>query len=155
MTTSKKINKKKRIAIVIQDKYKAEFINWVYFNRATLVQHELIATGFTADLLAGTLNAPVRKLVSGSLGGHQQLSEMIVNCEVDIMIFFSDPFETDDQYEELKTLQAVAESCNIVIASNRVTADFIINSNYMVREHQGYEKDESGYLRRREVALSN
>lgn len=153
--SNRKINSKKNIALVVEDKYKGELITWTYFNRAVLSRHNIISTGFAADVLAGTINAPVRKLLSSSLGGHQQLKEMMINCEIDIIIFFCDPFETGNMYEEVKTLQAVAESCNIVIAFNRVTADFIINSSFMEREHQGYAEDESGYLRRRDHSNVN
>jgi methylglyoxal synthase len=49
----------------------------VLLQREALAKHKLIATGTTADILEGTINVPVRKILSGNLGGYRQLAELI------------------------------------------------------------------------------
>lgn len=79
---------RKRIAMVAHDHKKDDIIEWAYFNRDMLAKHELFATGTTGRLLEEKLDRPVRKLMSGPLGGDQQIGAMISNGEIDMLIFF-------------------------------------------------------------------
>jgi len=49
MVTSRKLNKRKRIALVAHDHKKAELVEWVKFNKDRLASHELFATGTTGN----------------------------------------------------------------------------------------------------------
>ena len=69
------------------------FVDWAFYNRSLLSKHQLVATGTTCSLLEEKLNVPVKKLLSGPLGGDQQLGAMIAEGKVDIIIFFWDPLE--------------------------------------------------------------
>lgn len=63
----------KRIALVAHDNKKKDLMEWAYYNRTVLSQHELIATGTTGRLLEEKLGRPVKKLLSRPLGGDQQM----------------------------------------------------------------------------------
>ncbi|WP_315819159.1 hypothetical protein [Paraflavitalea speifideaquila] len=68
MLTSRRIDARKRIALVAHDNKKKDLIDWAEFNKVVLAKHELIATGTTGKLLEEKLDRPVKKLLSGPLG---------------------------------------------------------------------------------------
>src|SRR6478752_6692947 len=84
---------RKRIAMVAHDMKKKELLDWAEHNKVLLARHEIMATGTTGRLLEDQLDRPVKKLMSGPLGGDQQIGAMIANGEIDILIFFWDPME--------------------------------------------------------------
>ncbi len=83
----------KRIVLVAHDKKKDELIDWAHSHRCILLKHEQFATGTTGKLLEEKLKAPVTKLLSGPLGGDQQIGAMIADEKLDMLIFFWDPLE--------------------------------------------------------------
>ena len=113
--------------------------------------HHLVATGTTGSLLETALAKPVTKLLSGPLGGDQQLGAMIAEGKLDIIIFFWDPMEAQAHDSDVKALLRIAVAWNIVIACNRSTADFILTSVLMKEEHRVYLPDYSTYLNRKIV----
>src|SRR6266480_2372903 len=86
MTPFKNKNKK-RIAVVTHDQNRIDLIDWAYHHKQVLSQHEVVATVTTGNILEGVLNTPVYKLLSGPLGGHQQLAAMLAEGRLDIIIF--------------------------------------------------------------------
>jgi methylglyoxal synthase len=63
--------------MVAHDNKKADLLDWVRFNRATLIEHDLLATGTTGGLIEEELGISVTKLQSGPLGGDQQIGAKI------------------------------------------------------------------------------
>lgn len=45
------LGQRKKIALIAHDHKKADLLEWVKFNKDTLLQHELFATGTTGKLL--------------------------------------------------------------------------------------------------------
>lgn len=155
MISSKKMKVRKRIAVVAQESFKAELINWAYFNRKVLNQHDLIATGEMGNVLEGTTNTTVIKLASAPLGGYSQLGRMIKEGEIDIIIFFCNPFEIHIADGEVKSLHMIAEKNNIIIATNRGTADFVLSSPLMTTDHPIFEHDYAAYVKRKAAYCAN
>lgn len=118
----------KRIAISAQEHKKTELIEWSYFKRLALQQHQLIATGTTADILEGTVDVPVQKLQSGAMGGYKQLATMVAEGKVDALIFFSDVIHDAVNNSDIRNLLELAISKNIIVSCNRTTADHIMDS---------------------------
>lgn len=139
----------KRIALVAHDNKKKDLIEWAYYNRTVLSRHELFATGTTGKLLEEKLNRPVKRLLSGPLGGDQQMGAMIAEEKLDMMVFFWDPMEAQPHDSDVKALLRLAVAWNILIACNRTTADFILTSVLMIEDYKIVVPDYGGYLSRK------
>ena len=137
MKSEKKINIKKRIAVVAHDSYKADLINWIYLHKGVLVQHDLISTKRTGDILEATSNHPVQKLSHGFSGGFAQLRSMILEGNIDMILFFWPTEEDTENRSIIISLQRTAVNSNIITAFNPATADFVITSLLMDKEHLG------------------
>lgn len=141
----------KRIALVAHDNKKRELVEWVQFNRGTLLSHHLYGTGTTGTLLRQELNLPITILESGPLGGDQQVGARIAENEIDFLVFFWDPLEPLPHDPDIKALLRVAVVWNIPVACNRTSADFMISSPLMA---QPYDRLLPNYQTYRDRSLS-
>ncbi len=125
------IKNTKRIAFVVHDDKKSELIEWSYFNKDILMQHEITAPGNAGNILEGTLNKPISKLPDGEF---HLLSSLITEGKIDIVIFFWNTNETQMQKNGIKALLRTALANNVIVACNKITAAFILHSSLMKRE---------------------
>jgi methylglyoxal synthase len=128
---TKVIQPRKRIALIAHDNKKADLIDWAIFNKGTLAKHQLFATGTTGSLIEKSLDQSVTKLLSGPLGGDQQIGAMIAEGKIDLMIFFWDPMQAQPHDPDIKALLRLGVVWNIPFACDRATADFILSSPLM------------------------
>jgi len=149
MLRVRKLNARKRIALVAHDNKKKDLIEWAEFNKVVLARHELIATGTTGKLLEQSLDRPVKSLLSGPLGGDQQIGAMIAGGEIDVLIFFWDPMEAQPHDSDVKALLRVAIAWNCVVANDRATADFILTSPLLMEDYMASIPDYTTYLNRK------
>jgi methylglyoxal synthase len=148
MANTKILGKRKRIALVAHDHKKADLIEWAIYNKTELAKHELFATGTTGKLMEEALDRPVKKLLSGPLGGDQQIGAMIAQGEIDVMLFFWDPMEAQPHDSDVKALLRLCVAWNIPMACDRATADFLMTSPFMHNEYVAAQPDYTGYLNR-------
>lgn len=144
----KKLETTKTIALIAHDHKKDELINWVKKHKDILSQHKLIATGTTGKLIENHLGVKVKRVMSGPLGGDQQLGAMIAEGEIDIVIFFWDPMEAQPHDSDVKAFLRLCVVWNTVMACDSSTADFIISSPFMGTNYQVEAPDYSNYLNR-------
>jgi methylglyoxal synthase len=142
---------RKRIGLVAHDNKKADLIEWVRFNAGLLVAHDLVATGTTGTLLEDALGVPVHKVQSGPLGGDQQIGSLIADGEVDFLVFFWDPLESQPHDTDVKALLRLAVVWNIPVACNRASADFMISSPLMTGDYERQLPDYKPYIDRLEA----
>jgi methylglyoxal synthase len=142
------LQKTKRIALVAHDNKKLDLMEWAKFNRGTLAKHELFATGTTGGLLDKELGLKVEKLLSGPLGGDQQIGAMIADQTLDFLVFFWDPLEPQPHDPDVKALLRIAVVWNIPVACNRASADFMISSPLMGSEYEHLPPNYEAYVMR-------
>lgn len=140
---------RKRIALVAHDGQKQNLVEWAKFNRGTLAEHDIWATGTTGTMMEAELDVPVSKLLSGPLGGDQQIGAMIAEGKIDLLIFFWDPLEPQPHDPDVKALLRMAVVWNIPTACDRATADFLISSPLLDTAYERRVPDYEAYRRER------
>ncbi len=148
MEKIRKLTSRKRIALIAHDNKKAELIEWAIYNKSVLSKHQLYATGTTGKLMEEALDVHVTRLLSGPLGGDQQIGAMIAEGKIDVMIFFWDPMQAQPHDPDIKALLRLGVVWNIPFACDRATADFILTSPLMHGEYETIIPDYASYLGR-------
>lgn len=131
----RKVSASKNIALVAHDHKKDDIIRWALENKHILEKHSLMATGTTGKLLEENLNLPVKKYLSGPLGGDQQIGSLIAEGKVDVLIFFWDPMESQPHDPDVKALLRLGVVWNIPMACDTATANFIFSSDMINEEY--------------------
>lgn len=134
-TITMMMHKRKKIALIAHDNRKQDLLEWVRFNKDSLAEHELYATGTTGKLLAAELGLNIACFKSGPLGGDQQVGAKIAEGDLDFIVFMWDPLQPHPHDVDVKALLRIAVVYNVPIACNRATADFMISSPLMVEEY--------------------
>lgn len=143
------IGKKKRIALVAHDGRKQDLLEWAKYNKGTLSQHLLFATGTTGKILSRELGLDIKSFRSGPLGGDMQIGARIVEGDIDFLVFFWDPLEPQPHDPDVKALLRIAVLRNIPTACNRATADFMISSPLMGGRYERLVVDYASRIGRR------
>lgn len=147
---------KKNIALVAHDGRKKELFEWVEYNHETLAKHNLYATGTTGKYMKYMLvnvseydektdtdyirsiqpfKDCVTCLLSGPLGGDQEIGAMIAEGKIDVLIFFCDNLIVQGHQNDVSALTRLASLYNIAFATNRTTADMIMTSPLLTDEN--------------------
>ena len=130
----------KCIALVAHDKRKLDLLEWARNHRDALSGLRIVATGTAGRILSEELSFPVERLLSGPLGGDQQIGSKIACGDIDMLIFFWDPLEPMPHDSDVKALLRIASLWNVPVACNRASADYMISSPLLC---------DAGYVRAR------
>ena len=79
-------------------------LKWCMDNKEILQQHNRSGTGTTARMIADHVGLKIKGYNSGPLGGDQQIGAKIVEGNIDMVIFFSDPLAAQPHDPDVKAL---------------------------------------------------
>lgn len=138
---SKRMKKRKNIALIAHDNRKKDLIDWCTFNKGSLSKHNLYGTGTTGKMIAETVGLDVNRFNSGPLGGDLQIGASIAENKIDMMIFFWDPLQALPHDVDVKALLRIGVLYNIPMACNRASADFMISTDLIDDEYDRFIVD--------------
>lgn len=125
------MNEIKTVALIAHDNKKSEMVEWAKNNEQLLKNYNLCGTGTTAKLISESTGLNVKRYLSGPLGGDQQIGAKVAEGVIDLVIFFWDPLQAQPHDPDVKALLRIAVVYDIPIATNKATADFVIQSPLM------------------------
>ena len=133
----------KNIAFVGHDSRKKELVDWVRFNAGSLKDFRIYATGTTGRLIENAMreilgeeSPEITCMLSGPLGGDAEISAMVAEGKIDMLVFFCDNLIMQGHQNDVLGLVRLASLYNIPFATNRSTADFIISSPLFKSDYQ-------------------
>ena len=116
------------IALIAHDEKKNEMVNFSIAYEHIFSQHSLYATGTTGKRIMDETNLSIKRLMSGPLGGDQQIGSMIATGDMDLIIFFRDPLTAQPHEPDVSALLRLCDVYAIPLATNIATAELLIRS---------------------------
>ena len=83
------------ITLMAHDKKKELMVQFCTAYKSVLSKHNLSATATTGRLVAEATGLPVTLYLSHNQGGHQQVDARIAYNEIDLVLLFTDPNNSD------------------------------------------------------------
>jgi methylglyoxal synthase len=116
------------IAFIAHDAKKKLVQNFCIAYRSILMKHDLYATGTTGRLIEDASGLSVHKLLSGHIGGEEQIGVMIEQNQIDLLFFFRDPNEDRRQSGDVNKAIRLCDIHNVPLATNIATAEVLLKS---------------------------
>jgi len=117
----------KKIGIIAHDSMKPALVAFLKERQQWLWGRYFVATGLTADFIEDQdLKVEVSHLQPGREGGFKELTAMVNNGEIEMVIFFRDPEMTQDYEADIVALVKACIKENIPLASNPASAELLI-----------------------------
>ena len=115
------------ITLMAHDKKKELMVQFCTAYKSVLSKHNLSATATTGRLVAEATGLPVTLYLSHNQGGHQQVDARIAYNEIDLVLLFTDP-NNSDPWEDQQVVQTLhlCDAYNVPMATNLATAEMLI-----------------------------
>lgn len=116
------------IALIAHDQKKQDMINFSIAYEGILQAHSLFATGTTGKLIMENTGLHITRLMSGPLGGDQQIGALVAENKMDLVIFLRDPLTAQPHEPDIIALLRLCDVYGIPLATNIATAEVLIKS---------------------------
>ena len=115
------------ITLMAHDKKKELMVQFCTAYKSVLSKQNLSATATTGRLVAEATGLPVTLYLSHNQGGHQQVDARIAYNEIDLVLLFTDP-NNSDPWEDQQVVQTLhlCDAHNVPMATNLATAEMLI-----------------------------
>jgi len=116
-----------RIALIAHDKKKDDMIALAAEYKAFLATCTLTATGTTGGRLINELGLEVDRKHSGPFGGDLQIGAMLVEGQIDCVIFLRDPMTPQPHEPDINALVRACDVHNTPCATNLSSAHLVLS----------------------------
>jgi methylglyoxal synthase len=116
-------SQKRTVALIAHDRKKLDLIAFAKDHRAILANFDLIATGTTGSLIREKAGLEVTPLLSGPMGGDQQIGAAVAEGKVLAVVFFRDPLTAQPHEPDVSALMRICDVHNVPLATNLAAAE--------------------------------
>lgn len=116
---------KLNIALIAHDGKKSDMVSFVLNNIDFLKRFTLFATGTTGSKIEEE-GLPIKRLLSGPLGGDAQIAAMVATGELDLVIFFRDALGMHPHEPDVQMLMRQCDVHNVPLATNPKAAYYLL-----------------------------
>lgn len=121
------------IAIIADDTKKELITQFCIAYCGILSKHSICATSTTGQYISEATGLKIEKLLSGALGGEQQIASRIAYDEIDILFYFRSTAPHNDSYYSghsavEQNLLRLCDVHNTLLATNIATAETIVTA---------------------------
>ena len=114
------------IALMAHDRKKELMVQFCIAYCGILSHHSLCATNTTGRLVAEATGLPIDLYLSCSQGGDEQMRARIAYNELDLVLFFADPSESEENLKSVNMISRLCDQQNVPFATNGATAEVLI-----------------------------
>ena len=115
------------IALIAHDSKKELMVQFCIAYCGILSRHNLCSTGTTGKQISEATGLNIKRFLSGSQGGDQQIASLIACNEIDLLLFFRDPMASRPSEPNENDMLRLCDMRNIPIATNIATAEVLIH----------------------------
>ena len=115
------------IALIADDTKKELMIQFCIAYCGIMNRHKLCSTGTTGKLISEATGLEIKRYLSSSQGGVQQISSLIACNEIDMLLFFRDPLTTKTHENREMDLLRLCDVHNIPVETNMATGEILIH----------------------------
>ncbi|WP_075835162.1 methylglyoxal synthase [Deinococcus marmoris] len=116
----------RQVALIAHDKKKLELAMFALAHRDILSRFHLVATGTTGTILHKQTGLEVERVLSGPLGGDQQIGARLAEERVLAVFFFRDPLTAQPHEPDVSALMRLCDVHDIPLATNPASAQALM-----------------------------
>lgn len=117
-----------QIALIAHDKKKDEMVRFAVKYKDVLVKHDLFSTGTTGKRINDVTGLPVKRFLSGPIGGDQQIGALVAEDVVDLVIFLRDPLTAQPHEPDVQALLRICDVHRVPLATNIISAELLLQA---------------------------
>lgn len=114
------------IALIAHDKKKDAMVKFVVRHEQVLKMHDLYTTGTTGRRIEDVSGLKVNRLLSGPLGGDQQIGSLVATDKIDLVVFLRDPLTAQPHEPDVQALLRICDVNGIPLATNITSAELLL-----------------------------
>jgi methylglyoxal synthase len=115
------------IALIAHDQKKDDLARFALEHQALLGRFRLIATGTTGRILTEFTGLEITPMLSGPMGGDQQIGALVAQGNVLAVIFFRDPLTAQPHEPDVSALLRICDVHDVPLATNPASAAALVS----------------------------
>ncbi len=114
------------IAIMCHNRKQELMVQFCTAYCGILSKHTVCATNATGRMIAEATGLPVNLFLSHEHGGVEQIGQRIIYNEIDMVLFFNSPLDTDMD-DSVLYISRLCDQHSVPMATNVATAELLIH----------------------------